>query len=92
MILPVVGKRYLFMTVTFYYDGIVAEVDDHRALLKDTWWVSATGKFAIALASGKWEESEYVGDDVVVNFACTTNWIPVPDVPRELLIADYEEP
>lgn len=69
-----VGKPYFIRTVTCYYTGHLARVTAGELVLTDAAWVADTGRFSVALATGKLHEVEPFPDgDVVVPRAGVTD-------------------
>ena len=62
------GEAVLIRTVTHYYTGRVAGIDDRWIALEDAAWVASTGRWANALATGALDEVEPWpdGDTVLV--------------------------
>ena len=52
------GKNVLVRTVTHYYTGHLAAIQDGWLQLLDAAWIADTGRFADALKTGKLEEVE----------------------------------
>lgn len=53
-----IGKNVLVRTVTHYYTGHLAAVQDGWLKLLDAAWIAHTGRFADALKTGKLDEVE----------------------------------
>lgn len=56
-ITSLIGKKVLVRTVTNYYTGLLESCTDYLHL-KDAAWIADTGRFATALATGKFSEVE----------------------------------
>ncbi len=61
-----VGHMYLIRCVTYHMLGEVVRVTAGELVLNTASWVADSGRLGAALASGKVEESEYLGDGVIV--------------------------
>ena len=61
-----VGKSVFVRTVTCYYTGHLVRVTAGELVLTDAAWVADTGRFSVALATGKLHEVEPFPDGEVV--------------------------
>ena len=78
-----IGRRVLIRTVSLYYVGEVKEERAGVLVLSLASWVADTGRFSVALATGKLGEVEpYVSDVLVAKGAIVdvTEW--KHDLPR----------
>lgn len=79
------GKNVLIRTVTNFYTGNVAAVDDRWITLTDAAWIADTGRFSGALATGTLDEVEpYPDGEVFVAVGAVVDvcdW--AHDLPRE---------
>ena len=81
-----IGKNVLIRTVTTYHVGRLDSVENKFARLAEASWVADTGRFGVALASGKLSEVERFVDDVFVNVGAivdVTEWAhPLPSTSK----------
>lgn len=61
-----VGTAYLIRTVTNYWTGRVVDVHPDTLVLEDAAWVSDTGRYHQAVATGSLSEVEPVSRAVIV--------------------------
>lgn len=62
----VVGKAYFIRTVTHHYTGRLEAVYEHELLLSEAAWIADDGRFAQAVAEGKFNEVEPYPDNAKV--------------------------
>ena len=62
-----VGKAVLIRTVTVYHVGNLDAIDDTTIQLSRASWVADTGRFNVAIATGKLNEVECFTDPVLVS-------------------------
>jgi hypothetical protein len=79
------GKQYFIKTATDYYTGLCVESGED-ALLTKAAWVASTGRFAQAMATGKFDEVEPYPEEWIVrvhagSIISSSEW-PHP-LPRE---------
>ena len=67
------GKNVFVRTVTNYFTGRLAAVDDQTLQLDDAAWVADTGRFADALSKGSLTEVEPYPGTVFVNRGAVTD-------------------
>jgi hypothetical protein len=68
-----------------HYTGRVSACAEEEVELVDAAWIADDGRFATAMAEGKYNEIEPYPDNrpVVVNRACIVDWSPhVGELPR----------
>ena len=61
-----VGDKYLIRCVTYHMLGKLVRVTAGELVLDAASWVAVSGRLVKALASGQLEETEYLGDGVIV--------------------------
>jgi hypothetical protein len=61
-----IGQIYLIRTVTMIDVGRVVAVNEHEIVLEDAAWIADTGRFADALKSGEYNETEPFPDGKVI--------------------------
>lgn len=71
-----VGKKYLFRTVTTYLVGHVHKRLGSFLVLHKASWVADTGRFADAINSGTLNEVEPVGDGMLLNLDAVVDAAP----------------
>jgi hypothetical protein len=80
------GKNVFVRTVTHYYTGHLAAVDDGWLILDDAAWIADTGRFGEALTTGKLSEVEpYPGRCLVQVGAVVDMCEWTHDLPRTVL-------
>ena len=70
-----IGKEFLFRTVTFFLVGKVVKQFGKFLQLKNASWVADTGRFMNCIKEGKLNEVEPVGD-VFVNLESVVDFFP----------------
>lgn len=65
-----VGQKYLFMTVTHYFTGEIAEVTPGQFTINKAAWIPNTGRLSECIQKGTVQECEPVGDGVVIPRPC----------------------
>ncbi len=68
-----VGNTVLIRTVTHYLTGRVIEVGAGYAVLQDAAWISDTGRWHVALATGQLAEVEPCPDNVEVGLGAVVD-------------------
>ncbi len=53
-----IGKNVFIRTVTAYHTGHLEDIEDGFAVLSNAAWISDTGRFSVALATGQLNEVE----------------------------------
>lgn len=76
-----IGKKFLFRTVTFFLLGEVTKQFGKFVQLKNASWIADTGRFMNCIKEGKLDEVEPVGDvfvnmDTVVDFFLWKHKLP----------------
>jgi hypothetical protein len=61
-----IGEAYLIRTVTYFLVGRLTWVGTTELVLLDAAWVADTGRFATALATGRFSEVEPFSGPVIV--------------------------
>ncbi len=61
-----IGEVYLIRTVTMIDVGRVIAVTDHEIVLEEACWIADTGRFADALKTGEYAETEPFPDGQVI--------------------------
>jgi hypothetical protein len=61
-----IGKAYFIRTVTHHYTGRLDAVFDQELLLSDAAWIADDGRFAQAVAEGRFNEIEPFPDNANV--------------------------
>jgi hypothetical protein len=59
-----IGKSYFIRTVTMIYTGKLEAVYDKELVISSASWIADTGRFAQAVATGKFDEVEPYPDNV----------------------------
>ncbi len=59
------GKAYFIRTVTYHLTGQVVTIEGDFLILKDAAWIADSGRFTQAIADGKLDEVEPVGEAIV---------------------------
>jgi len=78
-----IGKKYLFRTVTHYHVGMVVKQFRDFLQLEDASWVADTGRFMQAIKDGGLQEVEPVGT-IFINLKALVDFMPWNhDLPKE---------
>ena len=70
-----IGQKVLIRTVTYHLVGQIKDRNGDWLMLTDASWVADSGRFHTALAEGRLNEVEHVGE-AYVNLAAATDAFP----------------
>jgi hypothetical protein len=76
MLEALVGQKKLIRTVTYFILGEVVAVEGSFVTVNNASWVADTGRLGVAITQGKLNESEYIGDGVLVNLDSAVDILP----------------
>ena len=80
-----VGTTYIIRTVTMYYTGRLEAVYSGELVLSDAAWIADTGRWSMALSTGKLSEVEPYPGECIVSRAAIVDVAPwTHPLPRDV--------
>lgn len=83
-----IGKSYLIRTVTNYFTGRVVKMYDNWLVLEDAAWVADTGRYHVAVSTGKLNEVEPIPGPTIVGLGSVVDAVGWPEgveLPRKAI-------